>query len=57
MLWNREPKQGEGIRDFLGAITAMLLWGISHLIYYFILIVTPLFFLASLWIMWNTYFG
>ena len=53
----REPKQGEGIWDFLGVITAMLLWGIFHLIYYFILIVTPLFFLASLWIMWNTYFG
>ena len=54
---HREPKQGEGIWDFLGVITAMLLWGIFHLIYYFILIATPLFFLASLWVMWNTYFG
>lgn len=57
MRKSREPKQGEGIWDFLGVITAMLLCGVFHLIYYFFLIATPLFVLAALWNMWTVYFG
>lgn len=56
-MMRREPKQGEGIVDFLGLITAMLLCGVFHLIYYLFLIATPLFVLAALWNMWTVYFG
>jgi len=54
MLWNREPKQGEGIRDFLGLLTAMLLGVIASLIYVFCmfcLICIPIYIIWALWTM------